>query len=209
MGIMENMEIYSKVRAVPDSARKTINAGRLKGMTDINPQWRIRVLTETFGPCGFGWKAEPVNKWLEPAPNGEIAAFCDILLYIKVDGEWSEGIPGTGGSMFVAEEKSGPHVNDEAYKMAMTDAISVAAKMLGVGADVYWATDATKYTNREEPAPAPVAKSPMLCTDCGKVIEDVTVNDKDYTAMQVMQSTSKKFGRPLCYECATKRREAE
>ena len=29
------------------------------------------------------------------------------------------------------------HLNDEAYKMALTDAISVACKQLGVGADVY------------------------------------------------------------------------
>ena len=37
--------------------------------------------------------------------------------------------------------------------MALTDAISVACKMLGMGADVYWYKDRTKYT-----APEPEAK---------------------------------------------------
>ena len=46
---MKNMEIYNKYRAVPDTAQKTINAGRLKGMTDINPMWRLQCLTEAFG----------------------------------------------------------------------------------------------------------------------------------------------------------------
>jgi molecular chaperone DnaK (HSP70) len=52
--------------------------------------------------------------------------------------------------MFVAKEKDGPYVNDECFKMALTDAISVACKALGVGADVYWQEDRTKYDGREE-----------------------------------------------------------
>ena len=37
-------------------------------------------------------------------------------------------------------------MNDEAFKMAETDALSVACKKLGIGADIYWAGDNTKYT---------------------------------------------------------------
>jgi hypothetical protein len=39
--------------------------------------------------------------------------------------------------MYIAKEKSGLRTNDEAPKMAVTDALSVACKMLGVGADIY------------------------------------------------------------------------
>ena len=53
-----NLEIYNKVRQVPESAQKTIKGGRLKGMTDINPMWRIKTLTDLFGPCGIGWYYE-------------------------------------------------------------------------------------------------------------------------------------------------------
>jgi len=147
-----NLEIYNKVREVPQEAKKEIKGGRLKGMTDINPMWRIKCLTEEFGPCGIGWKYSIQNKWIETCmAKDEITANVQIDLYIKVNGEWSEPIPGIGGSMLVASERSGLYVNDECYKMALTDAISVACKALGVGADVYWQSDNTKYndTKRE------------------------------------------------------------
>ena len=147
---MENLDLYQKVRSVPDSAKKTIKGGRTSGMTDINPMWRIKVLTEQFGPCGIGWYYIPTRKWLETSGN-EIAAFVDIELYIKVGGEWSKPIPGNGGSMFASKEKSGIYVSDECYKMATTDAISVACKQLGIGADVYWDSDRTKYNKQNSP----------------------------------------------------------
>ena len=147
---MGNLDLYEKVRSVPDSAKKTIKGGRTSGMTDINPMWRIKVLTEQFGPCGIGWYYIPTRQWLETAGN-EIAAFVNIELYIKVDGEWSKPIAGNGGSMFASKEKSGIYVSDECYKMATTDAISVACKELGIGADVYWDSDRTKYNKQNNP----------------------------------------------------------
>lgn len=142
---MNNLEIYEKVRVVPQNATKTINGGRLKGMTDINPMWRIKTLTEQFGVCGIGWKTEVIRTWLESGANGEISANVEIKLHIKLDGNWSEGIPGIGGSKFVSKESSGTYTDDECYKKAYTDALSVACKALGIGADVYWDKDSTKY----------------------------------------------------------------
>mgnify|MGYP000844601108 CR=1 FL=1 len=153
---MDNFEIYNAVRAVPADAQREISAGRLKGKTDINPMWRLKALTEQFGPCGIGWKYEITRQWTENGAKGEISAFCNILLYIKVNDQWSDGIPGTGGSAFVANESKGPYTSDECYKMALTDALSVSCKALGMGADVYWQKDATKYSARPEtPAEAP------------------------------------------------------
>jgi len=149
---MTNLEYYDKLRTVPDNAQKKITGGRLNGKTDINPMWRIKALTEQFGPCGIGWKYEIIDKTLAQGADGEIAAFVDILMYVfRHEGGWSEPIPGTGGSMFIAKEKGGLYTSDECYKMALTDAISVACKALGVGADIYWQADATKYDKREEP----------------------------------------------------------
>lgn len=151
---MENLQIYDTVRAVPDSAKKPISGGRLSGKTDINPMWRIKVLTEQFGPCGIGWYYKPVRKWTETVGD-EVAAFVDIELYIRQNGEWSMPIPGTGGSMLVEKQKGGLYLCDECYKMATTDAISVSCKQLGIGADVYWEEDASKYMaeyqNHEKP----------------------------------------------------------
>lgn len=150
---MDNLKLYHALRRVPDDAKRPIQAGRLKGKTDINPMWRLKSLTEQFGPCGIGWKYVIEQQWMEPGSDGEMAAFCNISLYIKdAEGQWSDAIPGTGGSTFVAKERSGLYTSDECYKMALTDAISVACKALGMGADVYWDADRTKYTDMPSPA---------------------------------------------------------
>lgn len=146
----ENLKIYNEVRTVPTEAKRSITGGRLKGKTEINPMWRIKTLTDQFGPCGIGWYYEVTKQWLEPSGN-EVAAFVNINLYIKVAGEWSKPISGVGGAMFVENQKSGAYVSDECYKMATTDAISVACKQLGIGADVYWDADKTKYTDPAQP----------------------------------------------------------
>lgn len=140
-----NMDIYNYFAEVPENAKKTITAGRLKGMTDINPMWRIKMLTERYGGCGIGWYYDIIDKQVVPGADGVICVFLDIKLYVKENGEWSRGIPGTGGSQLVAKETKGMYTNDECFKMALTDAISVACKALGMGANVYWEAGRTKY----------------------------------------------------------------
>jgi hypothetical protein len=151
--VMENinMEKWEKLRTPPKDALKTIKAGRLKGMTDISPQWRLEVMTSTFGMCGIGWKYEIKKMWLEPAVFEQVAAFAEISLFIKDGDSWSDPIPGIGGSFFIAKEGSGPHASDECFKMAITDALSVAMKQLGVGSDIYrgrW--DGSKYRDENK-----------------------------------------------------------
>ena len=148
----DNLKLWNAVKQPPPAALKTIGGGRLKGMTDIKPQWRYLAITEQFGPCGIGWKYTVEKLWMENGASDQIVAFANILLYIKQDGQWSDGIPGNGGSMFVAKENAGPHTSDEAYKMAITDALSTAMKLLGFAADVYmggW----TGSKFKDEPTP--------------------------------------------------------
>lgn len=152
------MDVYNAVRDCPPQAQKPIGAGRLKGMTDINPQWRIEKLTEVYGAVGIGWYYTIDKQWLETAPNNEISAFCNISLYVKDSGEWSKPIQGTGGSHFVSNEKSGAYMSDECFKMALTDALSVACKALGVGANIYWNSSPTKYSAMQEQAAKPKAQ---------------------------------------------------
>lgn len=144
----ENLRIYNKVRSVPDTAQKKIDGGRLKGMTDISPMWRIKMLTDLFGPCGVGWNVRQTGTHTATdEASGEVAVFVDVELTYREtpDAEWSAPVFGTGGAKLVTVEKGGVHLDDEAYKKAYTDAISVACKALGVGADVYWNRDADKY----------------------------------------------------------------
>ena len=164
----ENMKFWEKLNKPPATALKQIQAGRLKGMSDINPQWRYKVMTETFGICGTGWKFEIVSK-TEKQCGEEISVFVDINLFIKVDGEWSEPIPGTGGSTLYASERNGMHMSDEAYKMALTDALSVAMKMLGVASSIYegmW--DGSKYKEEQKQK----AKTPNIDSLFAKVAKE-------------------------------------
>mgnify|MGYP003487786968 FL=1 len=157
----DNLKLWNAVKQPPPSALKTIVGGRLKGMTDIKPQWRYLAITEQFGPCGLGWKYTVEKLWLENGGSDQIVAFANILLYIKQDGSWSDGIPGNGGSMFVAKESNGLHTSDEAYKMAITDALSTAMKLLGFAADVYMGGWTGSKFKDEPKAPVMVTPDPV------------------------------------------------
>ena len=141
---MENMKIYESGRMVPKEAQKSFNNGRFSG-TDINPMWRIKKLTELFGPAGVGWYYKVLSERAETIGGDTIIAIVDLELYIKVDGEWSMPIYGTGGNVLLAKGRA----SDEGYKMALTDALSVACKALGIGADIYYDKDKTKYTAQQ------------------------------------------------------------
>ncbi len=164
------MEKYKKMAKVPKDALRVITSGRLKGKSDINPQWRIEIFTEHYGDCGEGWKFEVVNKDIVEGSDGQMVAFVDVLLYVKtLHGAWSEPIPGSGGSMFVAKEQKGMYTSDEAFKMATTDALSVAMKFRGVGADVYRglidkapSPELTKHDNPPMENKAKVPEKPWL-----------------------------------------------
>lgn len=177
---MENLEIYNKLKEVPKEAQKKITGGRLNGMTDIKPMWRIEKLTEVFGICGIGWKTKIKNKEILEGANGEKIAIVDIDLYIKIDGEWSDAIEGTGGSSFVANETKGLYTSDECFKMAYTDAISVACKSLGMGADIYWGD--SKYNKQQEITTKEQAEQYKITFGKheGKTIKELVETEKDY-----------------------------
>lgn len=151
---MGNLDLYNKLKVVPEKAIKPIQNGRLKGKSEINPMWRIKTMTEHFGVCGIGWKYVITKQWTETFGT-ETKAYCNIDLFVKVDGQWSDAIQGTGGSSEVTMERNGSYVSDECYKMALTDALSVAMKALGVGADIYFEKGksidySSKYTMQED-----------------------------------------------------------
>jgi len=209
---MENLLIYNAVRKPPAEAIKPITGGRLKGKSDINPMWRLKALTEQFGMCGIGWKYVITRQWLETGGKEEIAAFVNIDLFIKVEGAWSDAIPGTGGSSFVAKESSGMYTSDECFKMALTDAISVSCKALGFAADIYWQADNTKYNNGRNDAPQTAAqRQPMTQEDAVKPIKSPTTDLRCSTPgcgntinQAIATFSEKKYGHALCMICQKK-----
>lgn len=196
----DNMKIYEAVRSCPENALKPIQAGRLKGKSDINPMWRIKMLTETFGAAGFGWYYDITRQWTETGANGEIAAFVNINLYVKIGDEWSKPIQGNGGSMLVTQERNGLYTDDEAFKKALTDAISVSCKALGFAADVYWNQDGTKYSGNNAAQNAPSKptepQQPIMCNKCGLEIKGVKKGAQMLTGAMVAQQTG-----GMCLKC--------
>lgn len=172
---------YENLSTPPADALKKIEGGSLKGRSDINPQWRYEALTKEFGLCGFGWKYEIVNMFAEPVPvTQEVLIFVKVNLYVKDGDEWSAPIPAFGGDMLVIKDKNGIHGNDEGIKMAITDALGTAAKMVGVAATVYRGQMDSKYARNTESAPAkPKAKSK---------------EDKTMDTLRAIAETAKKQG---------------
>lgn len=193
----KNLELWESWADVPENAQKVITAGRLKGMTDISPIWRYRVLTEKYGPCGFGWYTDEEKYELHEGSKEQIVATCTLKLYVKdqSSGEWSKGITGQGGAMFINLETKGLYTNDEAFKMAYTDAVSVACKQLGIGANIYWSRGVdTKYGMPEQQSRTdddPLGE--LYCSVCGADI-----------AMGPYKATMKQFGKALCPSCIKK-----
>lgn len=150
------INIYESLARPPKDALREIQAGKLKGKTDINPQWRYKAMTQEFGLVGIGWKYEIQKLWVEAGAGNEKLAFAQVAVFVKDGDVWSEPIMGIGGSKLVQIEKGAAVSNDEGYKMAVTDAFSTALKMLGVAADIYagrW--DGSKYKDEQQPPVPP------------------------------------------------------
>ena len=182
---MENLEIYNKYRQVPKEALKDFDNGTFKG-TDINSMWRIKCLTEQFGVVGHGWTTRVLRTWTEKDENtNEVLAFAEIEMRVKIDGVWGEPFTATGGNKLSSYIKSKDYykTSDEAFKMAITDAFGVACKYLGIGADVYWDNDKSKYTEtpneNEEPKQESVKTQKVMTVEEAKEFS-FDIKDKTY-----------------------------
>ncbi len=80
----KNLELYKKLREVPSDAQRVIDGGRLRGKTDINPQWRIEKMTEVFGAIGFGWNYKVTRSELVyNEQTRETCCFVDVLRVVN------------------------------------------------------------------------------------------------------------------------------
>lgn len=206
---MDNLKYYNAGRTVPEEAQKPFSNGKFSG-TDINPMWRIKKLTELFGPAGLGWYYEVTSERAEEHGDMTIA-IVDLNLYVKYDGEWSKPIYGTGGNVLLRKGST----SDEGYKMALTDALSVACKALGIGADIYFQKDKTKYTAAPAAQEAPKQEAKpepktYTCADCKKPIEDYMSGGKvRLTSQDIAMRSMDAYGRTLCMACSKLARMAK
>lgn len=149
---------WDRLAKPPKDALRQISGGRLNGKTDINPQWRLKAMHDAFGGIGHGWTYTIDRTWAEQGAEGQVMCFVQVSVKTKVDGEWGQPVPGIGGSMLIEKERSGLHTSDEGYKMALTDALSVALKAHGVAAAIYMGLwDGAKYKDGPINAPSPAS----------------------------------------------------
>lgn len=204
---MDNMRFYNVGRSVPANAQKTFSNGRFSG-TDINPMWRIKVLTEMFGPVGFGWYTEVTRQEAIPADDGNMMVFVDINLFVKDGDQWSKPIFGTGGNTLKAKGRG----DDDGFKKAYTDALSIACKALGIGADIWYSADvnadySSKYASmytESEPAKADEQKDFDMpkCERCGNVITGAVLPDgTTMTAGELIGKSKLTYNGIYCLEC--------
>lgn len=169
----DNLHIYRLVQSVPQEAQRPFTSDYGKQLTEIDPMWRIRKLTELFGVAGEGWYTEVTRQESVSFPNGDICIFTDVDLYIKDSrtGKWSKPIRGTGGNRLATMTKNGLVVDDEAYKKSYTDALGIACKALGFGADIYAGKERTKYSNRAEEVKPNIVSSEKPAVQEKKAVE--------------------------------------
>lgn len=149
---MNMNEKFKLMARPPQEALNTISFGKLKGKSDINPQWRIEALTEVFGLCGVGWYHEILSvNYQDVNDTGEKMVYITVGIHVKQeDGTWSAPVIGIGGDFTIIRDKNGIHGNDEAFQMALTDALGKAAKCLGIANDIYRGKYDSKYGWRDE-----------------------------------------------------------
>ena len=156
MDIEESKKLFYKQARPPQDALRPIDFGRLKNKTDTSPQWRIEALTETYGLYGLGWFVQIKDKDIFDVPETqEKMLFLTLELYVRDwsipdEYKWFGPALGIGGDYIIVRDKNGVHGNDEAYAMAMTDALGKAAKLFGIANDIYRGKFDSKYGWRDQ-----------------------------------------------------------
>ena len=149
----------AKYRTPPaDAIKQQTHGARL---SSINSQWRVDALTSLFGPYGLGWWTESeAGDW---KANGVNCVYVRLRLCFRlcIGGEEVTCNTGwhTGGTPIDR--------NDEAVKMAETDALGKAASFLGIGAAIYRGeADGDKYS-KSPYSPAQASRGSTAQQDAG------------------------------------------
>ena len=156
MDKQQSVELFRAQARPPQEALNEIKFGPLKGKSDINPQWRIEALTETYGLYGLGWFVQIKDTTTVDLPETkEKMLFLTLELFVRDwsipdEFKWFGPALGVGGDYLIIRDKNGVHGNDEAYAMAMTDALGKAAKLFGIANDIYRGKFDSKYGWRDE-----------------------------------------------------------
>lgn len=196
----KKMGIWNAIEKTnPAYAKDFRRAGGFAG-TDINPVYRMKRMTELFGPCGQGWGWTLHNQWREDfhVGDGELSCvFTAVSVWYMIDAGLDQPMTRCETGIQIGGTIA-DRTPDESYKMAITDALGKCFVALGLSADVYMGEYDSKY-HREEAQPrarTPAARPPAartaapaappsfskytrdrpICPECG--VADTTIESK-------------------------------
>ena len=145
----DNLEFWNALKRTDPKATKPFQRpGGFRG-TQIDPAWRLQMMTEVFGPVGKGWGYEQ----LEWTVAERMVFICCRVWYIDPQtGEKYFTGPQWGGTEMVRRNRDGTErPDDECFKMSMTDAIGKCMLQVGLAADIYLGQfDDSKYREESE-----------------------------------------------------------
>ncbi len=130
----ENMSIWSQLCVTPpEHARpSTITQNDGTRLTLVKSQYRLQKLTEIFGPVGYGWGWEIVERWIDTWGSVQ-CAYVAVKLWYHTSGHDSCKVE-TGvqvGGTIVGENV------DNIWKSSITDGIAKCAASIGLCSDAY------------------------------------------------------------------------
>ena len=146
---MSDNEVYDRLREPFEEAAYSSDNSRGFELTSIKANYVFERLNEVFGLCGVGWRyvhspfevydgevtTEIALQWEHPDPDdGDGPIEWDNMVghWRRVEGTgWSAPIFEPGGKQIIKGRLT------DARKSAVTDGITKAASMIGVGSDVF------------------------------------------------------------------------
>lgn len=146
---VDPMALWNRLkRTDPKVTKPFTRAGGFRG-TQIDPTWRMQMMTEVFGPVGKGWGYEQLEWTI-----AERMVFICVRVWYR-DPETGEKLytgPQWGGTEMVRRRRDGVETpDDECFKMSITDAVGKCLQQLGLAADVYLGQfDDSKYREESE-----------------------------------------------------------
>jgi hypothetical protein len=144
----DNLALWSKLEETDPLYTKAFNLGRFKG-TDINATYRMRHLTELFGPAGKGFGFDIGTPIFYGTGDFQAVTISAALWWMEGDVRHTAPAHYGGTKLFTGGKNTGPTgIDEDAVKKAVTDAMGKAALAMGAHADVYMGLhDDSKYVD--------------------------------------------------------------
>ncbi len=126
-----NMVLWNAVSETDPAMTRRVN--QRGGFTAIDSYYQIRRATELFGPLGQGWGYDAEFKFEQ---NLAIAI---VSIWYTWNGKKSEPFTVCATNQLITHDKSGTrqHVDEDAAKKALTDALTKGLSYLGFSSDVF------------------------------------------------------------------------